>query len=247
MTYCLAMCLPAGLVFGADTRTNAGVDYVTTYSKMHCLQPAADRVFVILSAGNLATTQEIISRLQRDLNMPDRINLGSVQYLFEAAHYLGQLNQEVQAAHAPALSRTGINGETTLILGGQIQGQPHELFLIYPQGNYIHTSSETLYLQIGESKYGKPTLDRILAPSLSLDEGAKLALISLDATIRSNVTVGPPFELAIYPTNSLRLPQRAEITADSPFYITARTLWQDGLRETFQRLPNVEWPNEPGL
>lgn len=152
MTYCLAMCLPAGLVFGADTRTNAGIDYVTTYSKMHCVQPAADRVFVILSAGNLATTQEIVSRLQRDLDTPE-----------------------------------------------------------------------------------------------SLDEGAKLALISLDATIRSNVTVGPPFELAIYPTNSLRLPQRTEITVDSPCYIAARTIWQNGLRETFQRLPNVEWTDEPAL
>jgi putative proteasome-type protease len=241
------MCLPAWLVFGADTRTNAGVDYVTTYSKMHCVQPADDRVFVILSAGNLATTQEILSRLQCDLDTQERTNLGSVHYMFEAAHYLGQLSQEVQASHAEALSRSGTNGETTFILGGQIQGQPHELFLIYPQGNYIHTSSKTLYLQIGESKYGKPVLDRILEQTVSLDEGAKLALMSLDATIRSNVSVGPPVELAMYPTNSLRLPQRAEITADSPFYITARTIWQEGLRETFNRLPNVEWTGQPQL
>lgn len=188
-----------------------------------------------------------MSRLQRDLDTQERTNLGSVHYMFEAAHYLGQLSQEVQALHAEALSRSGTNGETTFILGGQIQGQPHELFLIYPQGNYIHTSSETLYLQIGESKYGKPTLDRILDQTLSLDEGAKLALISLDATIRSNVTVGPPFELAVYPTNSLRLPQRAEITADSPFYIAARTIWQEGLRATFNRLPTVEWTSESQL
>lgn len=204
MTYCLAMRMQAGLVFGSDTRTNAGVDYVTSYSKMHCFVPADDRMFMILAAGNLATTQEILYCIQRDLDRGASENLCTVSYLFEAAHYVGQVSQRAQANHRQALSSSGIDGSATLILGGQLRGQLHEIFLIYPQGNYIHASEETPYLQIGESKYGKPMLDRILTTNTSLDEGAKLALVSLDATVRSNVTVGMPFEIAIYPTHSLK-------------------------------------------
>ena len=162
MTYCVGLSLDQGLVFASDSRTNAGVDYVTTYSKMHVFTPAADRLFVILSAGNLATTQEVINHIQRDIDYPTgEANLTSVKYLFEAAEYIGKISQQVQQEHSRAFSHTGISGETTLILGGQIAGKPHGLMLIYPQGNYITSSIQTPYLQIGESKYGKPALDRI--------------------------------------------------------------------------------------
>nr|MDJ0806661.1 20S proteasome subunit A/B [Gammaproteobacteria bacterium] len=162
MTYCVGMCLKDGLLFASDSRTNAGVDYVTSYSKMHLFTPAADRLFVLLSAGNLATTQEIINHIQRDLDFPEgRENLLSARYLFEAADYLGRVSQQVQQQHSQALQQAGVSGEVTLILGGQIQGQPHGLLMIYPQGNYIEASENTPYLQIGETKYGKPILDRI--------------------------------------------------------------------------------------
>lgn len=240
MTYCLAMRVQAGLVFGSDTRTNAGVDYVTSYNKMHCFAPADDRVFVILAAGNLATTQEVLYCIQRDLDQEAAENLSTVSYLFEAAAYLGRVSQMVQGNHRQALS--GIDGSATFLLGGQLRGQAHEIFLIYPQGNYIHSSEETPYLQIGESKYGKPMLDRILTPSTTLDEGAKLALVSLDATIRSNVTVGMPFDIAIYPVDSLVVPMRQEVIMESAYYTSFKAHWQAGLCQTFASLPSMTWP-----
>ena len=147
MTYCVGMCLKEGLLFASDSRTNAGVDYVTSYSKMHLFTPAADRLFVLLSAGNLATTQEIINHIHRDLDYPDGgENLLSARYLFEAADYISRVSQQVQQKHSRALQQANVSGEVTLILGGQIQGQPHGLLLIYPQGNYIEASEKTPYL-----------------------------------------------------------------------------------------------------
>lgn len=242
MTYCLGFCLDEGVVFASDSRTNAGVDYVTTYSKMHLFSPAEDRVFVILSSGNLATTQQVMNHIQRDLDFPTGgPNLANVRYLFEAAEYVGRVSLEVQRTHGPALAQSGVSGETTLLLGGQVMGHPHGLMLIYPQGNYITTSPETPYLQIGESKYGKPALDRIVRASLSLEEGARLALVSLDATTRSNITVGPPFEVAIYERDSFHLRNRCRFDADNPFLISIRERWNAGIRAAFEGLPKIEW------
>jgi putative proteasome-type protease len=246
MTYCLGLCLDQGLVFASDSRTNAGVDYVTTYSKMHVYKPGPDRLFVILSAGNLATTQEVMNHIQRDLEYPSGgPNLATVRYLFEAAEYVGQVSLAVQKEHGSALAQSGVSGETTLIIGGQIQGQPHGLMLIYPQGNYITASPETPYLQIGESKYGKPALDRISRPNLSMEEGGRLTLVSLDATSRSNITVGPPFELSTYLKDSLVLGHRCKFEAEDPFLITIRTQWNEGIRAAFMALPKFEWELAP--
>lgn len=242
MTYCLAIRLDQGLLFGSDSRTNAGVDYVTTYSKMHVSRPAPDRVFVILSAGNLATTQEIINHVQRDLDLAaGAVNLASVRYLFEAAEYLGQVSQSVQQRHGPALQAAGVSGETSLILGGQIQGQPPDILLIYPQGNYIAASKRAPYLQIGETKYGKPVLDRFVTPDLPMEVGGRVALTSLMGTAESNVTVGPPFELAFYPADSLELGRRLSIDDGSPFLAELRTSWDRGLRRTLNELPLFDW------
>jgi putative proteasome-type protease len=243
MTYCLALSLDAGLVFGADTRTNAGVDYVTRYSKMHTYRPADDRLFVLLSAGNLATTQEVINRIGRDLDTGAPENLNNYSYLFEIASYIGRISRAVQAEHADALSRSGVSGETSFIVGGQIGQQPHGLFLVYPQGNAIAASPETPYLQIGESKYGKPMLDRILRPGLALEHGARLALVSLDATVRSNITVGMPFEIGLYRAGSLRLPSHRLVSSDDSDYVDLRNAYQSGLRDLFDRLPDLNWNN----
>ena len=241
MTYCLGLCLDEGLVFASDSRTNAGVDYVTTYSKMHVFTPASDRLFVILAAGNLATTQEVMNHIKRDLDYPDgKENLANVRYLFEAAEYIGRTSLNVQKEHGEALNSTGVSGETALVLGGQILGQEHGLMMIYSQGNYITSSPQTPYLQIGESKYGKPALDRIASPNLKLNEGVKLCLVSLDATTRSNITVGPPFEVATYYKDSLILNCHCKFEESDPDLIELREAWQNGIRNAFQTLQTID-------
>jgi putative proteasome-type protease len=246
MTYCVGLSLEDGLVFASDSRTNAGVDYVTTYSKMHVFTPSPDRLFVVLSAGNLATTQEVVNHIQRDLDYPTGgPNLANVRYLFEAAEYVGAVSLAVQKEHGPALTQSGVSGETTLLIGGQIAGQPHGLMMIYPQGNYITSSPETPYLQIGESKYGKPALDRIVHPGLSLNQGARLALVSLDATTRSNITVGPPFELVTYEKDSMVLRCRCRFDADDEYLIRLREAWNSGIQAAFRDLPKFSW-EKPG-
>lgn len=239
MTYCVGFCLDSGLVFASDSRTNAGVDYVTTYSKMHVFSPSDDRIFVVLSAGNLATTQEVINHIQRDLDYPiaNTQSLANVKYLFEAAEYVGKISQQVQQDHSHAFTQTGVSGETTLLIGGQIEGQPHGLILIYPQGNYISSSRQTPYLQIGESKYGKPALDRIAHTGLSLTEGARLGLVSLDATTRSNITVGPPFEVSTYAKDTFQLDCRCSFEESDPYLINLRESWNSGINNVFQNLP----------
>ncbi len=242
MTYCLGLVVNAGLVLASDSRTNAGVDYVTSVSKLHVFQPTPERLFVLLSSGNLASTQEVLNLIRRDLQQPPPgVNLISANHLFEAADYVGRVNLAVQRDRGPALAVDGVSAETTLILGGQIAGQPPGLFLIYPQGNYFAASPETPYLQIGENKYGKPALDRIARPELSLDDAARLCLVSLDGTSRSNVTVGPPFEIAIYPKDSLALSHRLKLPQDSPLLAQVSQSWNAGLRKAFEQLPRFEW------
>jgi putative proteasome-type protease len=238
--------LEQGLVLASDSRTNAGVDYVTTFSKLHVFNPAPDRIFVLLSAGNLATTQEVLNRIRRDLNQPGQgMHLLNARYLFEAADYVGKVSLGVQRDHGPALQQSGVSAETTLMLGGQIAGEPHGLFLVYPQGNYFAASPETPYLQIGENKYGKPALDRIATPQLTLEDGARLCIVSLDATSRSNVTVGPPFEVAIYPKDSLGLSHRLKLNAESPVLIETSKSWNLGIRTAFDNLPRFDWELQP--
>ncbi len=245
MTYCLAIRLQQGLVFGSDSRSNAGVDYITQFSKMHVFQPREDRLFVVLCAGNLATTQEVFNHIQRDLDHPQEgQSLSSVRYLFEAAEYVGEVSVEVQKRHAEALSASGVSGEASLILGGQIKAQPPEIMLIYPQGNYIAATDETPYLQIGESKYGKPNLDRLVRPDTSLEVAARIALTSLDATARSNVTVGPPFEIAIYPRDVLTLRNRLRFGQNSEYLHALRDAWNHGLQRTLDALPLFEWEGD---
>lgn len=245
MTYCLAIKLNSGIVFAADTRTNAGVDYVASYRKLHEFRDLGDRVFVLLTAGNLAISQEICEWLQRDLNSNDgRESLRSFQYPFEVADYVGRTSRTVQDRHRQALTASGVSVGATLILGGQIQGQPHEIFLIYSQGNFMQASADTPYLQIGESKYGKPMLDRLVSADLPLSDAARLALVSLDATIRSNLTVGLPVDLAIYDVAAARVVEELRLDDSSDYLTRLRDGWQAGLENAFQALPPFEWEAE---
>lgn len=242
MTYCVGLLLDDGLVFASDTRTNAGVDYVTSFSKLHIFTPAPDRFFVLLSAGNLATTQGVLNRIVRDLEYPsEKGSLLTVRYLFEAADYIGKISQETQREHGPALMSAGVSVETTLILGGQIQGQNPGLFLIYPQGNSFEATRETPYLQIGENKYGKPVLDRAVGALSSLEEGARLLLVSLDATSRSNAAVGPPFEVAIYRRDDMSIRHHLKLAANDPYLIRLQQRWNEGLCNTLHSLPVFDW------
>ena len=252
MTYCVGLLLDQGLVLASDSRTNAGVDNISSYSKLHLFQPAPDRLFVLLAAGNLATTRELLDRVRRDLDQAINprpspyqqtaaVSLLNVNYLFEAATYIGQLNLAIQSEHGPALRQAGASAEATFILGGQIAGEPPGLFLIYPQGNAITASAETPYLQIGDSKFGKSALDRIADPGLSLDDGARLCLVSLESTARANLSVAPPYEVAIYPRDALQLSHRLKLDADSPELQALTQSWEQSQRQAFAALPRFGW------
>lgn len=247
MTYCLALRVKEGIVFGADTRTNAGVDYVTAYRKLHVFGDFPDRLFVLLTAGNLGISQEVCNDIHRDLLATDgRESLRTPAYLFEAADYVGRLSRAIQERHAAAFASSGVSGSTSIILGGQIAGAAHNIFLIYPQGNYIRASDDTPYLQIGENKYGKPMLDRLLTPNLELADAARLALVSLDGTIRSNVTVGLPIDMAIYRRDELKIGRHIRLDENTPYLNDLRWSWQAGLSDVFADLPKFDWENAQG-
>jgi putative proteasome-type protease len=237
MTYCLALRLKEGLVFLSDTRTNAGVDNVGTYRKQHVIAPDPRRLFVIESAGNLATTQEVLDRIRRDLDSPgERESLASVNYLFEAALYLGRLSREVVSGHQEAM--TGVDVTATFILGGQIEDEPPEILLVYPEGNYIRASDELPFLQIGETKYGKFLLEMAATLHVDAETATKIALGSMMSTARANLSVGPPYDLALYARDSFRA-EEFRIEADSPVLTTLQSTWEQQLRSSFAQLPSL--------
>jgi len=244
MTYCLALQLDEGLVFASDSRTTAGVDFVSTYRKLFQFQPTPDRFIVILTSGNLATSQEAVDRIRRDLDATDATSLRTVKYLFEAAQYVGRVLVAVQADHAAALRESGADGKATFIVGGQIAGRPPGLFLVYPEGNYIAASPETPFLQLGEFKYGKPVLSRIATENLSIDDAARLALVSIDATMKSNLSVGPPVELAIYRRDELKLARHLILDEQSALLKAVEQRWDHGMREAFRHLPRFDWETD---
>jgi len=244
MTYCVAIKVNDGIVFASDSRTNAGVDYVRTYSKMHSYSWQGDRSVVIMASGNLATTQAVINMIDHDLeDNKSRFNLKKAKHLYEIAHYIGKLNQEEQSQHTKAFKENRKALEATFIVGGQIGQQDDDIFLVYPEGNYITVSPETPYMQIGETKYGKPILDRIINEETSLNDAARCALVSLDSTMRSNVSVGPPIELSIYTANSLEEPQYMNIELSTPFFKDIQKRWAEGLHAAFKNLPKFDWEN----
>ena len=240
MTYCLAIRLQEGLVFLGDSRTNAGVDNVSTHRKVHVFQPAPDRIFVLESAGNLATTQEVLDRIHLDLDDPGAgESLATVGHLFEASLYVGRLSREVAARHREGLSQVGADGTATFLVGGEIGGGPPDIHLVYPEGNYIRASDDRPFLQIGESKYGKFTLELGVAAHVNLTTAAKLALTSMVTTAGANLSVGPPYDLVIYRAGSFT-PFEARITADSPFLARLEAVWAKHLSEAIAELPAIE-------
>jgi putative proteasome-type protease len=234
MTYCLAMRLDEGLVFLADTRTNAGVDNIGTYRKQHVIAPAPDRLFVIESAGNLATTQEVLDRIARDLQTPDTESLATVEHLFEAALYLGRLSRSVAQEHSAALGP--IDATATFILGGQVAGGEPDILLVYPEGNYIRASDELPFLQIGEAKYGKFLLEMAVTADVDAPTAVKIALGSMMSTARANLSVGPPYDLGLYQPGAYAL-EEYRIPANSNVLQELQHTWEQQLRDSFARLP----------
>jgi putative proteasome-type protease len=243
MTYCVAIKTDGGLVFASDSLTNAGTDHVSTYSKMHTFVQPGSRTFVLLSAGNLATTQAVVKRLRDDCRLGNLPCLSSVDSMSEAVDYVGHVSTEVQRSQA-ARDTANTNFEATFVFGGQIAGQPPEMYMIYPQGNYIHESPAHPFLQIGETKYGKPILDRVIRTDTPLEQAARCALVSINSTIRSNLTVGPPVELLIYAADSLDGGRRLLLSEDHPYYRALGDAWNEGLRQALNNLPPFEWENQ---
>lgn len=239
MTYCIAVSVKEGLVLTSDSRTNAGIDNVSVYGKMHALSTHDDRRMVLLSAGNLATTQAVLDQVRRDMQDNVSPNLNTLQYLSEAADYLGRVSLNKQSRHGNA-GQNGFFPAATFILAGQIAQHNPGAYLVYPEGNYITTSPLTPYLQIGETKYGKPVLDRFLTPETPLSEAARCCLISMDSTMRSNASVGAPVDLLIYDRDSLLLNRYYHFAEDDEYLITLRRSWHDKLKQSFQTLPQFD-------
>ena len=238
MTYCIAVRLDDGLVFVADTRTNAGVDNVGTYRKLHVFTPGPDRLFVLQSAGSLATTQEVLDRIRRDLVDPEAtVNLATVEHLFEAALYVGELGRQVSASHAEAF-RTPRDASATFIVGGQVGNGASDILLVYPEGNYIRASDERPFLQIGETKYGKYMLEIGIHGGVDFVTGLKVALSSMMSTSRSNVSVGPPYDIGIYESGTHTLEQ-FRVPPGSPALARLEHFWGDRLRDLMDQLPPI--------
>jgi putative proteasome-type protease len=233
MTYCLALRLDDGLVLLSDTRTNAGVDNISTFRKLHVLRPREDRLFVIQAAGSLATTHEVLDRIDRDLRREVPESLATVDHLFEAALYVARLAREVATSHAPALGR---DANATFLVSGQIAGERPNILLVYSEGNYIRASDTRPFLQIGESKYGKFMLELAVEAHVALEPAAKIALASMLMTAHANLSVGPPYDLAIYRNGSLELTE-LRIEEDSPYLAELNARWNTHLMAGLQDLP----------
>lgn len=247
MTYCVAIAVNEGLVFCSDSRTNAGPDMLSLYSKMHVFRPDNDKKFCLLTAGNLATTQAIINQIEIDLEDPERQSLRSFDRLTDTANYVTNVSRNAQVFAQNSAGASGVDVSASLLFGGQIRGKKQEIFLIYSAGNFIAASRETPFLQIGESKYGKPILDRVLRKETPLEDAARCALVSMDSTVKSNATVGPPIEVLICELNSFDTDHYVKLEVDDAYLVDLRNVWDAKLKEAFGSLPKFEWEQRSNL
>ena len=241
MTYCVAIKIDEGLVFASDSRTNAGLDNISTYSKMFSFN-VGDRAFVILTSGNLATSQAVYHRIEKDLSSKDsNKSLNTCDDLDDVAAYIGELNIEYQSLTNENQTQSGLSLGSHFIVGGQIKGQDPNLMLVYPEGNHIHMSDEQPYMQIGETKYGKPILDRMINSDISIADAARIALLSLDSTMRSDLTVGPPIDLVVFKKDQINLDFQEQLKLDSPFFKELSDIWAQQIEKGVKKLPKFHW------
>lgn len=242
MTYCVAMNLDAGLIFASDSRTNAGVDQIARFSKMRIFARDGDRVIVTLSSGNLSITQNALNTLdQRARGGDNQLNLWNAPSMFDIARLIGDAVREVRARDGAYLTQNNIDASANFLVGGQIRGEPPRLFEVYSEGNFIEATPDTCYFQIGESKYGKPVIDRVVSRGTSLSDATKCTLVSFDSTMRSNISVGLPIDLVIYRTDALAVGLQRRIDENDPYFQMLHTQWGEGLRQVFTQLPSPEW------
>ncbi|WP_197922494.1 proteasome-type protease [Thiosulfatihalobacter marinus] len=244
MTYCVGMMLEAGLIFMSDTRTNAGLDNISTFKKMSVWETPGERVITLLSSGNLATTQAVVSLLDERLKSPedrDPTLLGAPS-MFQAANLVADTLREVIGRHAQSGQRADSAFEATLILGGQIKGGPPRLFLIYPEGNFIEASSDTPFFQVGETKYGRPILVRAYDSAMSFEAAMKLLLVSFDSTVKANLSVGAPFDFHFFRADSLKVGHVGRIEQDDAYLQAIAQDWGDALRNALEGMPDFTLP-----
>lgn len=242
MTYGVALRLDRGLVFAADTRTNAGIDNVAQYRKLHYWRQPGHRVIVLLAAGNLAVSQSVVSILNEQLASDEHSgpSLLTVASMYRAARLVGDAVREVRRADGPALEATRTGFSASFILGGQIGDEVPRLFQIYAEGNFIEASDDTPFLQIGEHKYGKPILDRVARPSMRLGQAAKLILLSFDSTLRSNLSVGMPIDILVYERDSLDVRREKRIVQEDEYFKNLSLAWSEALREAFSKIEEFD-------
>jgi putative proteasome-type protease len=245
MTYCIGIRLNAGLVFLSDSRTNAGMDQISTFRKMMIYERAGERFMVLLSAGNLSISQSVreilqVEKIDRGPHQPP-LTIWNAESMFDATRVLGAAVRRVYEQDGPSLKANGIEFNASMIFGGQIGGEAMRMFLVYSAGNFIEAVRETCFFQIGESKYGKPILDRVLTPTTSLDEAAKCALVSMDSTLKSNLSVGLPLDLLVYRAGALQSNDFICIDDRNPYFKMIHSTWGQRLREVFEGIDEPRW------
>ena len=244
MTYCVGIKLDAGLVFLSDSRTNAGLDQISTFRKMIVYEKPGDRFMVMLSAGNLSISQSVreILQVEKIANGDEPpVTIWNATSMFDAARVLGSAVRRVYDQDGQSLKAAGIDFNASMIFGGQIKGEAMRLFLVYSAGNFIEATQETCYFQAGESKYGKPVLDRMISPATPLDEASKCALVSMDSTLKSNLSVGLPLDLLVYQNDAFQCDQTVCIDEQNPYFQMIRGSWGHKLREVFESLEDPQW------
>jgi len=245
MTYCVGLDLKDGMVLLSDTRTNAGVDNISTFSKMHVFEKKGDRVIVLLAAGNLASTQAVVNLLNEGIEVDGKVRtLASVKTMFRAAELVGAAVRRVYEIDGKSMEDHNVSFDVSFLMGGQIKNGKLSLFEIYSAGNFIEATQDTPYLQIGEHKYGNPILDRTARYETELYDGVKLALVSMDSTLRSNLSVGLPIDLLVYRRDSLQIELKKRITDSDDYFKMLRERWSAALREAYRTIPQPSWPAE---
>jgi putative proteasome-type protease len=242
MTYCVAMSLDAGMIFASDSRTNAGVDQIARFSKMRVFAREADRVIVMLSSGNLSITQNAINTIEQQARAGDgEHHIWNADSMFDVARLLGDALRDVRERDAPHMAQNNIDASANFIVGGQIHDEAPRLFEVYSEGNFIEATPDTCYFQIGESKYGKPVIDRVVHRGTSLLDATKCTIVSFDSTMRSNISVGLPIDLLVYEAGSLKVALQRRIQEFDPYFQLVHHQWGEGLRRVFAQLPDPDW------
>jgi len=241
MTYCVGAMIDAGLVFASDSRTNAGVDNVSSFRKMKIFEHSGERVIVIVNSGNLAVTQATLNNLDQAMRRGVMPNIMSVSSMYDVAELVGAALRDVRLRDGPYLMQNNVDASASFIVGGQIAGEPMRLFLVYSEGNFIEATEETPYFQIGETKYGKPIIDRVVVADTDMDDAVKCVLVSFDSTMRSNLSVGMPIDLVTIQRDRLTVEHRRRFDEKDPYMTSLRKSWGEGVRQAFAQLPNPDW------